>query len=80
MCDKQHALQVYEAGTTPKRFIGYVTVRPGIVAPGHTAAVQGPDGDLIIRRIYYYREDEREFVRLVGRLRGSKVIRHPLPE
>jgi hypothetical protein len=80
MCDKQRALKVYAAGETPKRFIGYVTIRAGIVAPGKFAAVRAPDGDLIIRRIYYYREDEQELVRLVSVRRRVAAICHPLAQ
>jgi hypothetical protein len=50
---------------------GKITVKPGPVAPGRVATVRTPDGRWAVRKIYYYREGGREFVRLERLARGA---------
>lgn len=62
-------LTVYAAGPDEgddaNRLLGHITIRPGLVAPGHVAAVHTPDGLLRLGRIYYDRaEGAREYIRL----------------
>jgi hypothetical protein len=76
MCTANTATPVYN---TEGRLLGYITIRPGIVAPGELAAVQTPDG-FVVRRIYYEREGEREFVRLVSALKSIKPVCYPLAD
>jgi hypothetical protein len=59
---------------------GTITISPGPVAPGEIAAVRTPNGRLTIKRIYYYREGGREFVRLADLLPAEKEAHHPLSE
>jgi hypothetical protein len=70
----------YERSATP-RPLGRITIRPGLVPPGHIAAVRAPDGSLQLGRIYYERaEGGREFVRLEDPLPGVPPLRYPLAD
>lgn len=63
----------------PVRPLGHVTVRPGLVAPGHVAAVRTPDGLLRLRKIHYYRDGAgRECVRLESLGPGEGALQYPL--
>lgn len=66
---------------TVLRLLGRITIRPGIVAPGHIAAVRTLDGSLQLGRIYYERAGGgREFVRLEDLLPGVAPLRYPLAD
>ncbi|HEY0169440.1 MAG TPA: hypothetical protein VGB98_00185 [Pyrinomonadaceae bacterium] len=61
-----------------RTLLGRVRIRPGPVAPGHTAAVRTPGGYLTLRRIYYVRVDAREYVCLKSLRADAPALRYPL--
>ena len=77
-----YTLNVYAASPDEREStscpLGCIRIRPGPVLPGKVAAVHLSDGSLILRRIYYQRENGREFVRLESPLPSIATLRIPL--
>jgi hypothetical protein len=81
MCAASNIFRVtVKSSDADGRWLGTVAISPGPVVPRGLAAVRTPGGYLRLRRIYYYRKDGREFVRLVSVLKKDKDIHYPLSE